>query len=88
MFLFLCSECSRHARLRTLLCVKLVGNGSAISLDFIIPRLSDFQRAAELIARYIQATNSKQQNPCEIAGALEAACQGYCASRSMLHLRF
>jgi len=33
VFLFLCSECSRRARLRTLLCAKLVGNGLAISLD-------------------------------------------------------
>lgn len=35
-----------------------------------------------------QASNSKQQNPCEIAGALEAACQGFCTFESVYHLRF
>lgn len=26
-----------------------------------------------------QASNSEKQNPCEIAGALEAPCEGFCA---------
>jgi hypothetical protein len=36
----------------------------------------------------IQASNSKQQNPCEIAGALEAACRGSGAFESVIHSRF
>ena len=35
-----------------------------------------------------QASNSKQQSPCEIAGALEAACQGFCAFEPAFHFHF
>ena len=63
MFLFLCSECSRRARLPTLLCAKLVGNGSAISLDLSIPRLSDFQRAVELICTLYPGYQLKTTKP-------------------------
>lgn len=32
-----------------------------------------------------QASNSKNQNPCEIAGALEAACLGFGVFESVFH---
>ena len=37
---------------------------------------------------FVKASNSKQQNPCEIAGALEAECQGFCVFKLPFHPRF
>ena len=34
-----------------------------------------------------KASNSKKQNPCEIAGALEATCQGFCKFKLPFHSR-
>ena len=35
-----------------------------------------------------QANNTLEQNPCGIAGALEAACQGYCKSSLCLGVKY
>lgn len=34
---------------------------------------------------FVKASNSKAENPCEIAGALEADCQGFCAFKSQFY---
>ena len=46
------------------------------------------QGAIELIHDLSQANNSLNQNPCQVAGALEAECEGFCVFESPFYIRF